>query len=480
MSAVAFGLAGLAAAGVGLVAHGSSTAAPLRAEIVAASCSPGKTTGQAKRVQPTLRVNGASRSEAELRPGDLLQTDSDGSGDLCLRVATLDCRIPADTIVRVLPPRKPKVLLRLVKAEDPFTCTAIAAGKDWELETGERTRILMGEAVEESVRARNVTDTSGERDVAQAPRSAYALSLVVSKRQTLVKVRRGATIVAQGANTRRAVVLGRQQQVVVPSGRDPRQPTGISLSRSEKRTFKQLEKSLPPATDKTPPAVTIQGPRNPSSVRSATFSLGTTEVGTTFSCALDGSDFRLCGTPYRVDGLRPGRHTLSVRALDATGTSERARTHGRSTRAGSPSRPTARGTSTSGRSTRMGRASSGSPRPAAPTTRRTGRPTGGGSPSTATRRQRRDLRHERRRQQARRGSPTTRRRTNPPGRPTARRSPSTSERDGNREIYVMNADGTAQTRLTNNPAVDVAPAWSPDGSKIAFASDRDGNSRSTS
>ncbi len=50
-----------------------------------------------------------------------------------------------------------------------------------------------------------------------------------------------------------------------------------------------------------------------------------------------------------------------------------------------------------------------------------------------------------------------------------------SDRDGNWEIYVMNADGTGQTRLTFNSADDVEPAWSPDGSKIAFHSFRDGN-----
>jgi Tol biopolymer transport system component len=48
----------------------------------------------------------------------------------------------------------------------------------------------------------------------------------------------------------------------------------------------------------------------------------------------------------------------------------------------------------------------------------------------------------------------------------------TSDRDGNREIYVMNADGTNQVRLTNNSVVDDHPTWSPDGTKIAFVSER--------
>ena len=45
-----------------------------------------------------------------------------------------------------------------------------------------------------------------------------------------------------------------------------------------------------------------------------------------------------------------------------------------------------------------------------------------------------------------------------------------SNRDGNYEIYVMNADGSNQTRLTKSSADDRHPQWSPDGERIAFGS----------
>jgi TolB protein len=61
-----------------------------------------------------------------------------------------------------------------------------------------------------------------------------------------------------------------------------------------------------------------------------------------------------------------------------------------------------------------------------------------------------------------------------PGNKPGGRIAFTSDRDGNFEIYVMNADGTALTRLTDAPD-NFLPSWSPSGKQIAFTSNRDGN-----
>jgi Tol biopolymer transport system component len=58
--------------------------------------------------------------------------------------------------------------------------------------------------------------------------------------------------------------------------------------------------------------------------------------------------------------------------------------------------------------------------------------------------------------------------------PDGQRIAFASDRDGNYEIYVMNTDGSSQRRLTQNRVWDSHPSWSPDGRKIAFASDRSG------
>lgn len=48
-----------------------------------------------------------------------------------------------------------------------------------------------------------------------------------------------------------------------------------------------------------------------------------------------------------------------------------------------------------------------------------------------------------------------------------------SSRENNREIYIMNPDGSGQVRLTHHRADDVSPIWPPTGEQILFASDRD-------
>lgn len=57
--------------------------------------------------------------------------------------------------------------------------------------------------------------------------------------------------------------------------------------------------------------------------------------------------------------------------------------------------------------------------------------------------------------------------------PTTAKIVFASHRDGNREIYIMNPDGTQQVNLTRHKADDVSPVFSPTGEQILFASNRD-------
>ena len=50
-----------------------------------------------------------------------------------------------------------------------------------------------------------------------------------------------------------------------------------------------------------------------------------------------------------------------------------------------------------------------------------------------------------------------------------------SDRSGDEEIWITDADGTGAVNLTNSPGSDSAPTWSPDGAQIAFVSSRQGD-----
>ncbi|MFQ5855381.1 MAG: hypothetical protein ACE5LU_07050 [Anaerolineae bacterium] len=50
-----------------------------------------------------------------------------------------------------------------------------------------------------------------------------------------------------------------------------------------------------------------------------------------------------------------------------------------------------------------------------------------------------------------------------------------SGRSGNDDVWAINVDGSAEAQLTQDPASDRRPSWSPDGTRIAFDSDRAGS-----
>lgn len=65
--------------------------------------------------------------------------------------------------------------------------------------------------------------------------------------------------------------------------------------------------------------------------------------------------------------------------------------------------------------------------------------------------------------------------TDPNGSPDRTRIAFTSNRGGNTDLWIMNADGSNPKQLTDGQGQNTQPAWSPDGKQIAFVSDRNGN-----
>jgi TolB protein len=59
--------------------------------------------------------------------------------------------------------------------------------------------------------------------------------------------------------------------------------------------------------------------------------------------------------------------------------------------------------------------------------------------------------------------------------PDGQRIAFSSDRDGDSEVYVMDKDGSSVEQITNNTGYDGRPRWSPDGTKLAFETDRDGS-----
>ena len=51
----------------------------------------------------------------------------------------------------------------------------------------------------------------------------------------------------------------------------------------------------------------------------------------------------------------------------------------------------------------------------------------------------------------------------------------TSNRDGNYEIYLMQSDGSHAVRVTNNPEQDDYAIWRPDGQRLIHLSERNGS-----
>ena len=231
-------------------------------------------------------------TRADLHNGDLVVIGPTGEAQLKINVKAMNCTAGRNTQLRVAPSEN--LAFQVLGKDGDLTCATASR----------------------SHRAAKL----------EGPRGSFGIVLVdpvfkisVRGRWTTVKVDRG-SLVLTGRRRRRGVVLARKQQSVVPKGGDPRAPQRIALSLRERAVVASLERTLPPLTDTTAPTTTILGkPETLTRNTTAAFTFRASEAGVTFSCTLDGVDFRVCSNPATLVALSVGRHEFSVRATDTAG-----------------------------------------------------------------------------------------------------------------------------------------------------------------
>jgi Tol biopolymer transport system component len=396
-----------------------------------------------------------------LYAGRALRTADKGRARIKLNLKGNTCTITKRTRIIVIP--APGVALRVTSESGEVWCATSRAEGTASYEAvkkGHKTRIATKDPV---------------------------FGLVVAKQNVLVKVRRGAVVVAGRSGRAKAVIVGRASQSVVPQGGDPRQPQPIALTSDQQAIAGNLATAVSPPADKEPPVVKLLAvPGDPSDQIDARFAFTTAGIedrnDITFACSLDNGGFFVCAPPVH-QSVGPGRHIFAVRAVDAAGNFGKTK----SSRWSVTRPPSGWIIFESNRDRNyelyaMDADGSGE-------VRITTDPAFDGDPAWSPKRDKLAFESDRENgrtaniyvmnvdgSNVKRLTKNTANHRNPKWSPSGRQIAYESNRDGDYEIYVMDADGTHVKKLTTNDVRDSDPAWSPDGTKIAFESDRDGNS----
>ena len=464
---IALGIATLSATMVATVGPQTPEAAVRGgATTEAAKCSTGNHVAQAVGVAPEVTVGGKPRWKF-LKAGDWLRTDEHGIVKLCLQQFRTSCQVGPNSILRILPPGEASLVR--------FNNGNISCAQHNHVVAAKRDRhglFLPLEATEPAARRAMAFAGTAAPAVSGDP----VFSIRIRKGQGIVKVIRGSAVIDTGGDKARAVVMGRNQQVVLTAASEPGQPTKIKrLSKTERAVFAQLQKSLPKDSDHTPPAVEISGPHE-TSVKSATFVIDSPTEPAVFSCAFDESrDFRLCSSPFHVDGLPIGAHILHVRATDAAGNTsdtpypvnyDGSRIAFESFRHGNPEIYTADSDGANVRRLTTNLISDEHPDWAPDRSRIAFDRLVGNNLDIWT------IKADGTGDQRVTTDPAPDR--NPTWSPDGTMIAFERGSFGSREIFVIKPDGTGERQLTRDNTDDLDPAWSPDSKRIVFASAREG------